>query len=319
MLIKHVKPSTFVQLKLLDVKRAHLSDFRSSLLNKKLKPATVNLIMGIVKTIFNEAFYREDIVINPAQGLGVSAEKRDEGGIFSPEEIGRMFFGDKIAIWKYEVAYACFFLTAFTGMRRGEVLALQWKHLHFADKYIDVERAWKGKTVIGKPKNGKIRYCGLAQPLIDFLENYRKTIKHNSEDDLVFCYADGTRLGDEWWTGRFSFARGKAGIDNKELTAHNLRHTLNTMLRERGLSNDKVHAWMGWSGTGIQERYTHWKPEHFQDLTTEVEKICAEIAGQVKVKVPSSSWQCGRLPRAKTSLFTSSNQIDRKLSNHSGH
>jgi len=188
-----------------------------------------------------------------------------------------LFFSDKLFIWKYEVAYACFLLAACTGMRRGEVLALQWKHINFTDKYITIDRAWKGKKEIGRPKNGRTRFCGLAQPLKDCLETYRKNVSHNQPDDLVFSYADGTRLGNEWWTGRFSYARKKAEIKNNELSAHNLRHTLNTMLRDRGMSTDKVYAWMGWSGAGIQERYTHWKPEHFQDLTAEVEKIWLDI------------------------------------------
>ena len=66
-------------------------------------------------------------------------------------------------------------------------------------------------------------------------------------NDLVFCYDDGSRLGNTWWKKRFSTAVEKFGVDWKErnLKPHSFRQSLNTILRDAGKDQAKIMATLG--------------------------------------------------------------------------
>jgi integrase len=276
----HVKDSILAQLEISEIRKAHLIDFRYALLKKGLKPATVNKIMSAVKIVFHEAAYREDIINNPAQDLGCVVEQPKTDSIFSSENLYRLFSSYDATIWRYPLTYYCFLLTALTGMRRGEVLALQWRQIDFENNVIFIDRAWKNEgNEIGLPKNGKTRYCGLAKPLKDALLEWKKD--ETKPEDLVFSNEKGLRLKATWWNKRFSFALNKAGIEDGSLVPHRLRHTINTVFIERGMSEQKIDFWVGWSrGNKIQDRYTHLRPEALAELTIEIEKWWTSIITQ---------------------------------------
>ena len=87
-------------------------------------------------------------------------------------------------------------------------------------------------------------------------------------EDFVFCYADGTRLGKNWWQGRFYNAMEKADIDrvSRNLKPHSFRHSLNTILRDAGKDPAKIRAALGWRQERTQDGYTHFDEEHLKDL-----------------------------------------------------
>jgi integrase len=139
----HVFTAKLNKMKLGDIKRGHILEFRTSLVAKNLKPATVNKIMAALKVVFREAKYREHILINPMDEVGNIKEIRDEDSFLTRSELNRLFPKDYLAIWKSEVAYVCFFLAVNAGMRRGEVLALKWGNIDFDNSRIHITEAFK--------------------------------------------------------------------------------------------------------------------------------------------------------------------------------
>jgi len=272
----HILASNFSKKRMDSIKRADILNLRDELNSKELKPATINKIITAVKTVFSEAFYREDILNNPSLGVANVKEPESTKDILTNEEIGILFNRENhVAIWKDLMAYTCFLLALNTGMRRGEILALRWKHIFFDEKYIVIEEAWKNVTTIGKPKSNKTRYTPISEKMIEVLKIYRKTKHSTADTDLVFSYCDGSRLGETWWRKKFNNAleNGKIDTANRHLTPHSLRHTINTRLRDSNENPDKIRAILGWSSEAIQDRYTHWKPEHLQDLGETIKKV----------------------------------------------
>jgi integrase len=156
-------------------------------------------------------------------------------------------------------------------MRRGEILALTWEHVHFEDMYVNVVRAWKDRDEIGSPKwdhTRSVPFLLFADRLVKRLEELKEQSIRIAPDDLVFCYDDGSRFGNTWWKKRFSAAMYKAGIAPKarNLSPHSFRHTLNTLLRDRGKDSAKIREVLGWRQEKTQENYTHFDIEHFKDL-----------------------------------------------------
>jgi len=89
------------------------------------------------------------------------------------------------------------------------------------------------------------------------------------------------RLGQTWWQRRFISAMKAAGIDYKgrNITAHSLRHSLNTHLVSSGLCNMVlVQAYLGWSSTikyltSVQQGYTHIKAIHLEEVATAIDRL----------------------------------------------
>ena len=265
MIQNHLFTDPIGDIRLPELKRAHILDFRDRLLGKLGFTRTVQMTMTGLKTILKEAYFREDIDRDPTQGIGNTRYVPNDTGIFTAEELKRIFPAQIPGPWVNVHAYAVFLTAAVTGMRRSEILALKWRHVNFARSCIEVKLAWKDRKNLGKPKWEKTRISPLPGSLIPALLLVRGLQKEVYDEDLVFCYPDGKRLGGTWWQQHFRKAMDACGIEyeRRNLKPHSFRHTLNTLLRERSYDADKIRASMGWSSTDVQDGYTHWNAGSF--------------------------------------------------------
>ena len=115
------------------------------------------------------------------------------------------------------------------------------------------------------PKWNKTRTVPLPVKLAMTLETIHKRKHHTGDQDLVYCYQDGSRFGGAWWAKRFAAAMETAGINRKSrnIRPHSFRHTLNSLLREKGYDPAKIRAALGWADEQIQDNYTHWNAGSF--------------------------------------------------------
>lgn len=265
---KHVFSSPLADLNMGEIKRSHLFDFRTALMRLGLAAGSVNRIMGFVKVIFNEAEYRQDIVYNPTKGVGKVKGPSRTPDVFSQEELSILFSPENRWIWgKNSAGFTSFYLAAATGMRKGEILALEWRHIHFDENYIIVEQSWKDRNELGLPKWEKKRFACLSESLKAILLEYRSNLSNSELNSLVFCKKDGSRYSDSWWTNIFFYALKSSGIhtEGRVLVPHSFRHTACTMLLNAGENPEKIRATLGWSNEDMQKLYTHWKPEHMKN------------------------------------------------------
>ena len=261
----HLFTDPLAELRLAAIKRADILDFRERLIEKMGYTRTVQKAVSVVKTILKEAYFREDLNRDPASGIGVTKYQAAEIGTFTEGELIKLFPSDPPGPWRDIYDYAVFLVAAATGMRRGEILALTWECVHFKDRFIEVRQAWKDRHEMGLPKWNKTRTVPLPSQLAGTLESIQKRKHHTGEQDLVFCYQDGSRFGGTWWAKRFAAAMEAAGIDRKarNVRPHSFRHALNSLLREKGSDPAKNRAALGWADEQIQDNYTHWNAGSF--------------------------------------------------------
>ena len=88
----------------------------------------INKIIGVLKTGFNEAIFREQLNKNPTFLIDNLKYEEKEIGIFTIEELKKIFPIDNLGLWESEFDYTCFFLTNNTGIRRGAVLTLKYRN-----------------------------------------------------------------------------------------------------------------------------------------------------------------------------------------------
>lgn len=180
----------------------------------------------------------------------------------------------------------------YCGLRRGEVIPLEWSDIDLVNKIIFVTKSVKRKdsnNFIVKPhtKNGKDRYVPIPNNLISLL----KLEKFNAKTKYVFAQKNGkmhtiTTWGKSWnsYQVQLNYAlycslmkqKGEipksiyspTGIPEvmEKFTAHQLRHTYCTMLYFSGVDILTTSKLMGHSSVKITlDIYTHLD-ERFKKL-----------------------------------------------------
>ncbi|MDD6056618.1 MAG: site-specific integrase [Helicobacteraceae bacterium] len=123
-------------------------------------------------------------------------------------------------------AFIC--LMAFSGMRTGEVLALNWTDIDFQLNKIRVCKSMQQNGIIGTTKTNQIRN-------IDLLRNAREGLESLSETRIgrIFKYYRSAHLYKEW-----DALLQKCEIQHRRI--YNLRHTFATLM----LTNNQEHLWI---------------------------------------------------------------------------
>lgn len=71
----------------------------------------------------------------------------------------------------------------------------------------------------------------------------------------------------------------------KGLTAHVLRHSINTALLSKGLAEAFVSEYLGWNHQEMlvmQQRYTHLKSEHLRCVADAIDDIYGYVPPEMK-------------------------------------
>jgi len=124
------------------INRGMIKDFLMAKINDGYSKSTVSHLRDFVSGVMNKALDDEIILENPSLRLGKYLKSNKKKKQFEP------LTGDELSTLLNTVAkhyprhYPLFLLLARTGMRIGEALALQWKDIHFTDRYIEVERSF---------------------------------------------------------------------------------------------------------------------------------------------------------------------------------
>jgi integrase len=151
---------------------------------------------------------------------------------------------------------ALYTVAGFTGLRQGELRALRWRHVRFADRTVVVV-AGMSAGLDSTTKSGKWRAVPLAREAFVALDELSRREWFTGPDDFVFCGPAGDPLDDSALRRRYNAARDAAGLPL--LPFHHLRHTFAT-LAIRGLDPATVQTLMGHSKITTTERYLHARP-----------------------------------------------------------
>jgi integrase len=138
-----------------------------------------------------------------------------------------------------------------TGMRKGELLNLQFKDI-----------CWERKSItLHKTKNGKIRHIPLTEKAYSALLDYAKTETIVDPSFHLFPSLNPNKYMDirtAWY-----FSLKKAGIKN--LTFHDLRHSCGSFLAMSGASARDICEILGHSDIRMTQRYTHLSQPHLAE------------------------------------------------------
>jgi len=241
---------------------------RESNLSAKSTRSLFTVLKMLLKQARRWGYLRE----NPAEGIKPPKLEEKEMDFLHPKEI-------RLLLQNADEPYRTLFLTAIlTGMRRGELLGLQWGDIDWHNSRIRVRRtlychtkaelAEHGKGQIEKwqfstPKSSKsIRTIVMSPRLKDALGLHRLTCPRSSLD-LVFCTKEGGPIQAENMVKReFLPALARAGL--RRVRFHDLRHTYATLLIAQGENAKFIQSQLGHASIETtMDRYGHLLPEAY--------------------------------------------------------
>jgi len=151
---------------------------------------------------------------------------------------------------------AIYLTAAFTGLRRGELLALRWRDVDFEGHVIRV-RASYADGVLTTPKSGKVRSVPMAPDVASALAKLGQRERWTGDDDLVFVGQVGSYLDGRALRRRYDAALKRAGL--RKLRFHDLRHTFGTRMIAKA-DIRRVQEWMGHADIQTTMKYLHYAP-----------------------------------------------------------
>jgi integrase len=171
--------------------------------------------------------------------------------VFSPEEVHAL-----VRAAASEQDAAIYLTAAFTGLRRGELLALRWRDVDFAGSTIRA-RGNYSEGVLTTPKSGKVRAVPMAPDVAAALARLGDRENWVGDDDLVFVGVAGSYLDGSALRRRHGAALERAGL--RQLRFHDLRHTFGTRMIGKA-DIRRVQEWMGHSSIQTTMQYLHYVP-----------------------------------------------------------
>jgi integrase len=253
---------------------------------KKLRVGSLHGVQRTLSAVLSQAVEDGILTGNPAFRMGRHLRKGDEPRReihpFTRED-AQKFLSTIEQHWPE--CYAFFLCGLRTGMRLGELLALQWGDVDFANRFIDVQR----NLVSGKlttPKNSTRRRVDMSAHLAETLEHSLVAAKaaalkagKPSPPAWLFTNRDGEPLdGDNLRARVFQPALTKAKLRHVRL--HDLRHTFASLLIQQGESLAYVRDQLGHSSIQVTvDVYGHLVPGSNRAAVDRLDDASTRIPG----------------------------------------
>ena len=248
------------------ITRADCRDLMVACRKKGLKPASMRGVNRTLSVVLSQAVEDTLLPANPAFRMGKYLRTGDE----LPPEIQPLTQGQTHALVeqaeKSFPEYAPLFLCALrTGMRLGELLALEWGDIDFGERCIHVRR----NRVAGRltsTKNKQRRRVDMSLMLTDALKRLRTARKRAAlkagqpASSSVFLTPQGQSVDGDNLRSRV-FYRVLEQAELPKIRLHDLRHTYASLLIQQGESLAYVQQQLGHSSIQVTvDVYGHLIP-----------------------------------------------------------
>ncbi|MFC1993376.1 tyrosine-type recombinase/integrase [Chloroflexota bacterium] len=270
---RHLIPA-LGKVSLVDLQPQHIQSYYANKLNKGradgkggLSARSVVYHHRILSKALDYAVKMGLVVRNVAKVVEPPRTARVTMQTLSPEEVTRFLDAAR------ETEYYVYFATLlYSGLRRGELLALRWRNLDLESGTLTVvETAYRlgnGEYRIKEPKTQQSRRTvTLPSSLVELFKVYQADqvllrvqlgISLNV-DDFVFIRPDGSPINPNAVTLAFRRIIKRAGL--RSIRIHDLRHTHATLMLKAGVHPKVVSERLGHANIGITlDIYSHVLP-----------------------------------------------------------
>jgi integrase len=150
-------------------------------------------------------------------------------------------------------------LACFTGMRNGELFALEWSKVDFKKRVMLVDCSWTKENGYKETKSGDDRIVEIAHSLMPLMNELYK----NKIDEFVLPRVKGWETGEQSRYLRLFLEE----INLPTIRFHDLRASWATIMLSKGVEPIKVMAMGGWKDLKTMQIYIRKSGIHIQGIT----------------------------------------------------
>ena len=242
-----------------------------------LSPRSLKLHKNIINQTLNLAVQNKLLPVNPCQFVVLPQAVRYESTFYTDKQLKYLF-----AALKDDPLLPLVKITALYGLRRSELLGLQWDSIDFDGKTMTIRHTVSKVTKVvakDKTKNAsshrtfpltvealeifKAAKCQEEQNRIAFGREYQ-------ENGYVFKWADGHTYSPDYLSHRFNDLLKKHNLPH--IRFHELRHSCASMLIGIGWTLKDVQEWLGHSDIKMTANiYSHIEVGRKRDMANSLE------------------------------------------------
>jgi len=259
--------------------------------HKKMSKLTPMDIQRLYNQLAEEG-YSPGHIANIGVFLGKALNTAEQWGIIKKNVVKLVkkpgYKQKKIQVWTKEEVnkflnatreskyYPFYLLALTTGMRKGEILALQWKHVDFQKALIRVEQTvvYANRNLYIKPSpktSSSVRNITIPPFVVKFLREYKLRQPPN-ELDLVVPDSQGRLMYPSVLDK--GYAHDLKKVDVPPIRIHDMRHTHATLLLLDGENIKVVSERLGHAKvTTTMNTYAHLLPNLQKSAAERIEKM----------------------------------------------
>lgn len=212
-----------------DITAADIRLWQNELIKMGYSPTYLKTINNQLSAIFNYAVRYYDLKSNPCAKAGSMGKSKAEEMDFWTGEEFRKFID---SVMNKRLSYMAFMTLYWTGMRLGELLALNPKDVDLEKRTISITKSYQRlgkKDVITPPKTPKSkRVITIPEFMAADIKDYMDSLYDLQEDDRLFPITK--------YYLEHEMQRGIKESGVKRIRVHDLRHSHASMLIELGFS-----------------------------------------------------------------------------------
>lgn len=272
--------------RLAELDRLDVQDFVDDLVANGLNPSTIRNTLMPLRTIMRRALARGEIEVNPTTGVEIPAVRGRRDRIASPREAATLIAAlpeSERAIWATAL---------YAGLRRGELMALEWGDVDLEGGIIHVRRSWDIREGIIEPKS---RAGWRSVPMAGVLREYLVARKRHSTWSKGLAFGRSPTQPFEPVTLAYRARKAWAKTNEYEtkraldggrepyllepITLHEARHTFASLMIAAGVGAKELSAYMGHASVMITlDRYGHLMPGNEREAAERLDSYLARAS-----------------------------------------
>ena len=259
----YIKNSSIAGLKLSEINTLKLQQFYNNLHTKHTYSQVQNMDK-VLKSFYRWAIDNGYTLKNPCSNVSIKGNKSDI--VKNKKNEVEILTEDEISIIKKHIKNTkielLILLDLATGLRQGELLALNWNDIDFKNKTLNVNKSVKEvyiyenesnkhiETIFQSPKTlQSFRTINIPDSIINMLKS------SCSKKGLLFHDENNNPLRSKNVTYQWSKILKECNIKHKKF--HSIRHTYASMLLKNGVDIETVAELMGHTAVSITQIYLH--------------------------------------------------------------
>lgn len=245
-----------------------------------LSARTLRLHKNIINQTLQLALQNGLILSNPCAFVVLPKTERFEASFYTAEQMQELF-----EAIKDDELYPLIKITALYGLRRSEVLGLQWDSIDFANGILTIKHTVSKVTDVVEKDKTKNASSHRSFPLtaeaeaifrtaFQLQEENRKLFgKEYTNNAYVFKWADGRPYSPDHISRHFSRLIARYGLPH--IRFHDLRHSCASLLLNSGFNLKDVQEWLGHSDIKMTANiYGHLDVNRKRQIAAAMSELC---------------------------------------------